>query len=236
MLRFSHILPNSAPGHGGSSRLEGHGKRRYKKAISHDVAWRRSCLSSTSPLLFVSSLAGINLWTKFVIVSLSHHYEMKTVFSLVAGVYSAMAAEAAAVVASPAPSIPARATQRYHLRALRVQVTARDLQESSFDSSTGYAYLSTGMIAWYCFVAICSLVTICCCLCCWGWRTRERQRQSEAERRAAQEEQANVDISRIERNVKVFAENEHQRRKQSIRKTMKRKIKVCMCGAAGFGL
>jgi hypothetical protein len=55
---------------------------------------------------------------------------------------------------------------------------------------------------------------------------RERRRLTGEQLRAQEAVQARSDISRIEANVKVFTENESQRRKQSIRKSMKKNTKM----------
>lgn len=100
---------------------------------------------------------------------------------------------------------------------LRASVSfRRQLTDLDLDAS------STEMFAWYCFVG----TPLVCCICCLICRYRERQKLAMEQLRVQQEVQARTDISRMEANVKVFTENESYRRKQSIRKTMKRNITI----------
>ena len=78
------------------------------------------------------------------------------------------------------------------------------------------------MFGWFCFVAICLVIFVACCVCCVMRDLRSLARRTERE----QEEQSNAAISRIEANVKVFAQKEDQRRMQTIRRTMKRNLFV----------
>jgi hypothetical protein len=123
------------------------------------------------------------------------------------------------------PSINIQQSDRYdrasvetdaeHLPADQIQ---REM--SSFDS----APLSTpsGRIAWFCFVSVCVVVPMICCIVCCAFKIHHRHDEA----RAAEEEHANSAISRIEANVKVFAQTEDRRRMQSIRRSMKRNLFV----------
>ena len=83
-----------------------------------------------------------------------------------------------------------------------------------------------GAIAWFCFVAVCIITPLVCGIVFWSLRCRARRQETTGEQRRAEQE-ANVDIiSRIEANVKVFSDIEGQRRKQSIRRTHRRNIRV----------
>lgn len=91
---------------------------------------------------------------------------------------------------------------------------------SSFDATLLSS--PSGRITWFCFVAVCVVVPFICCVIFCALRVHQR----EMEAREEQEEQANTALSRIEANVKVFAQKEDQRRIQSIRRSMKRNLFV----------
>jgi hypothetical protein len=87
---------------------------------------------------------------------------------------------------------------------------------TSFDSLS-----SPSFIAWYCFLAICVAVT--CVRCCWyfEWRSRRQQYQLERmvvrnEREVTQQAERQVEISRIEANIKMFTDQQMIRRRNML--------------------
>jgi hypothetical protein len=99
---------------------------------------------------------------------------------------------------------------------------------TSFDTLS-----SPSFIAWYCFLAICVAVTCVCC--CWhcGWRSRRQQYQLERmvvrnEREETQQAERQVEISRIEANIKLFTDQQMVRRRNVLMKTLKRQRVVSL--------
>jgi hypothetical protein len=99
---------------------------------------------------------------------------------------------------------------------------------TSFDTLS-----SPSFIAWYCFLAIC--VAVACVCCCWHCGGRSRRQQYQLERvmvRNAREEtqqaERQVEISRIEANIKLFTKQHIIRRRNALMRTLKRQRVVSL--------
>jgi hypothetical protein len=91
-------------------------------------------------------------------------------------------------------------------------------------------YTSVGFIIWYCFVILCCGIPICCCCtCCW-MSHRESNSSSLQELLDAmdqqQQEDLEVEISRIEANISTFTQEEQKRRKLMLEKDFKSRQKT----------
>ena len=107
----------------------------------------------------------------------------------------------------------------------------RLLEETNGTSSDTLS--SPSFIAWYCFLAFC--VAVACVCCCWhcGWRSRRQQYQLERmvarnEREQAQQAERQVEISRIEANIKLFTDQQMIRRTNVLMRTLKRQRMVSL--------
>jgi Flp pilus assembly protein TadB len=108
---------------------------------------------------------------------------------------------------------------------------ARLLEETkgtSFDTLS-----SPSLIVWYCFLTICVVVTgVCCCWHC-GGRSRRQQYQLERmmarnEREETQQAERQVEISRIQANIKLFTEQQMARRRNALTRSLKRQRVVSL--------
>jgi Flp pilus assembly protein TadB len=102
---------------------------------------------------------------------------------------------------------------------------------TSFDTLSSPCF-----IAWYCFLVFC--VAVACVCCCWhcGGRSRRQQYQLERvmarnEREETQQAELQVEISRIEANIKLFTEKHKIRRKNALMRTLKRQRVVSLCNS-----
>mmetsp|Transcript_19290 Transcript_19290/g.29712 ORF Transcript_19290/g.29712 Transcript_19290/m.29712 type:complete len:418 (-) Transcript_19290:2696-3949(-) len=91
-------------------------------------------------------------------------------------------------------------------------------------------YTSVGFIIWYCFVILCCGIPICCCCTCYWMSHRESNSSSLQELLDAmdqqQQEDLEVEISRIEANISTFTQEEQKRRKLMLEKDFKSRQKT----------